>query len=156
VPIEIRCEDHRSLTEYAATAAGFEVLAAVGPLAAGRPPDPLPRRAVRPVFHKDYDAIAGNGPDGWHARFAVDRARFLAAYLRGRRAGGAVVITDPTDVEGLGGSPPFAILWDIRVAPDSRLGEVIRVPPGTYTFTGYFNGRLTGQASAPDTVILGP
>src|SRR3954466_9559701 len=95
VSIEIRREDHRSLTGYAATATVFEVHEAIGPVTPGRAPTPLPRRVVSPAFRKDYDAIAGNGPVGWHARFALDRARFVAAYDRGRRVGGAVVIVEP-------------------------------------------------------------
>lgn len=118
--VGIRREDHRSLTEYAAIATSFEVREAIGPLTAGPAPDPLPRRAVGPAFRKDYDAIAGNGPDGWHARFAVERACFMAAYDDGRRVGGAVAIVDPADVARLGGDPPFALLWDLRVAPEAR------------------------------------
>jgi GNAT superfamily N-acetyltransferase len=120
VSIEIRREDHRSLTEYAVIATAFEVREAIGPVAAGRAPNPLPRRVVSPSFRKDYDAIARNDPDGWPARFAVDRARFIAAYDHGRRVGGAVVIGEPSDVARLGGDPPFALLWDVRVAPVAR------------------------------------
>ena len=118
--IEIRHEDHGSLAEYAATPPAFEVREAIDKVIIGRPPSPLPRRAVSPACRKDYDAIPGNGPGGWQARFAVDRARFIAAYDDGRRLGGAVVIVEPSDVARLGGDPPFALLWDIRVAPATR------------------------------------
>ena len=100
VSIEIRHEDHGSLAEYAATPPAFEVRGAIDKVIIGRPPSPLPRRAVSPACRKDYDAIPGNGPGGWQARFAVDRARFIAAYDDGRRLG--------------------ALLWDIRVAPATR------------------------------------
>ncbi|MDQ6718678.1 MAG: GNAT family N-acetyltransferase [Gemmatimonadota bacterium] len=118
--VEVRRENHPSLTEYAATVTAFEVREAIGPVSAGAAPHPLPRRVVSPAFRKDYDAIPGNGPDGWHARFAVDRAHFLAAYDHGRRVGGAVVIVEPADVARLGGDTPFALLWDVRVTPEAR------------------------------------
>jgi GNAT superfamily N-acetyltransferase len=120
VSVQIRREHRPSLTEYATTATAFEVSEAIGPLSAGPAPNPLPRRVISPAFRKDYDAIGGNGPDGWHARFAVDRACFMAAYDHGRRVGGAVVIVDSADVARLGGDPPLALLWDVRVTPKAR------------------------------------
>jgi GNAT superfamily N-acetyltransferase len=120
VSFEIRRDYRPSLTEYATTATAFEVREVIGPVTAGPAPNPLPRRVVSPAFRKDYDAIAGNGPDEWHARFVVDRACFMAAYDHGRRVGGAVVIVDPADVARLGGDPPLALLWDVRVTPEVR------------------------------------
>ena len=64
VSIEIRHEDHGSLAEYAATPPAFEVREAIDKVIIGRPPSPLPRRAVSPACRKDYDAIPGNGPGG--------------------------------------------------------------------------------------------
>lgn len=118
--IEIRSENQSSLTEYAATPIAFAVREVIGAVTAGGAPNPLPRRGIARAFRKDYDAIPGNGPAGWPARFAVDRARFMAAYDQGRRVGGAVVIVEPSDVARLGGEPPFALLWDVRVAPAAR------------------------------------
>ena len=118
--IEIRQENHRSLSEYAAIPTAFEAREAIRLVAVGAAPNPLPRRVISRRFRKDYDAIPGNGPAEWHARFAVDRARFMAAYEQARRVGGAVVIIEPSDVARLGGDPPFALLWDVRVAPEAR------------------------------------
>lgn len=81
---------------------------------------PLKHVDVVPPGHKDYDAIPGNHPTGWPARFVIDRAHFLAAYHGTRRIGGAVVIVDPTDVAQLGGHAGAAVLWDLRVAPPAR------------------------------------
>ena len=80
----------------------------------------LPRRAITPPFRKDYDALPGNHPTDWAARFGVDRAQFFAAYHDGQLVGGAVCIVDTLDVVRLGGDPDFALLWDLRVAVGFR------------------------------------
>jgi ribosomal protein S18 acetylase RimI-like enzyme len=127
VPIEIRRDDHLSLSEYALIAAAFDVREAVDRVPTGRAAMPLPRRVVHRAFRKDYDAIPGNGPAGWRRRFAVDRAYFMGAYDHGRRVGGAVAIVEPSDVMRLGGEPRSALLWDIRVAPSARRNGIGRM-----------------------------
>jgi len=120
VSVEIRREDYHSLTDYAVVSIAYEVREAVNALTTGAAPLPLPRRVVTPAFRKDYDAIPGNHPDEWSTRFAVDRAHFISAYSMGGRVGGAVVIVDPSDVAQLGGDPGYALVWDLRVAPEAR------------------------------------
>jgi ribosomal protein S18 acetylase RimI-like enzyme len=117
--IEIRREDHNSLTAYAGISSMYEVCEVIDPLMPGTSAPTL-NRVASSSRCKDYDAMPGNHPRDWPARFAIERARFLGAYGAGRRVGGAVVIVEGTDVVRLGGSPDFALLWDIRVAPDAR------------------------------------
>ena len=115
--VEIRREDHRSLSAYAAISIAFDVREAVQlPVDEGS----LRCRRVSPAYRKDYDAMPGNHPRDWRTRFAVDRAEFMAAYSGGARIGGAVAVVEPSDVVRLGGENPFALLWDLRVAPDAR------------------------------------
>ena len=117
MPVEIRREDHRALDAYATIPVAFDVREAVRtPVADGA----LACRIVHPPHRKDYDAIPGNHPRDWPTRFAVDRAEFIAAFQSGDRIGGAVAVVDPADVARLGGAPPLALLWDLRVAPAVR------------------------------------
>ncbi len=115
--VEIRREDHRSLSAYAAISIAFDVREALQlPVGEG----PLRCRSVSPTYRKDYDAMPGNHPRDWPTRFAVERAEFMAAYSDGERVGGAVAVVDPSDVVRLGGESPLALLWDLRVAPQAR------------------------------------
>ena len=117
-PVELRREDHRSLTAYAAVPIAYEVREALQTPVVGE--GALQHRIVRPAYRKDYDAIPGNRPQDWPTRFAVDRAEFIAAYAGGERVGGAVAVVEPTDVARLGGEHPLVLLWDLRVAPEAR------------------------------------
>ena len=116
--LEIRREDGPSLTAYAAIPIAYDVREALQLPIVGTAP--FARRIVRPPYRKDYDVIPGNHPCDWPARFAVDRAEFVAAYADGERVGGAVAVVEPSDVERLGGDPRLALLWDLRVAPHAR------------------------------------
>jgi len=120
VTVELRAETYRSLPEYAAIPIAYEVRAAFDARALGTRRPPLPHRIVAPPYRKDYDAVPDNHPADWSRRFDVDQARFVAAYSGARRVGGAVLIVDPRDVARLGGQRGFALLWDLRVAPEAR------------------------------------
>jgi GNAT superfamily N-acetyltransferase len=80
----------------------------------------VPTRSTSAAVVKDYDAIAGNHPLDWPARFDVGRWTFLAAYRSGVRVGGAVLINDDRNVDLLEGQSDLALLWDLRVAPGAR------------------------------------
>ena len=125
--VEIRRENHHSLTEYAGISSAYEVREVAYPLALGVPALPLPRVVATASSCKHYDAIPGNHPRDWPAQFAIDQARFLGAYGARRRVGGAVVIVASADAVRLGGNSGFALLWDVRVAPDVRGRGVGRV-----------------------------
>lgn len=68
-------------------------------------------------YVKDYDAYAANHPTDWPGRFDVTRWGFLAAWLGGRRVGGATIAYDAPGLDRLDGRHDLAVLWDLRVAP---------------------------------------
>jgi GNAT superfamily N-acetyltransferase len=78
-----------------------------------------PRRLERP-YVKDYDAVEGEGPLGWPRRFDVSNWTMFTARVGGRRVGGATVAFDTPGLTMLEGRRDLSVLWDIRVAPDSR------------------------------------
>jgi GNAT superfamily N-acetyltransferase len=80
----------------------------------------LAERAVETPYVKDYDAIAGNGPERWLERFDTARWGLLLAGDGGTPVGGAVIAYDAPDVELLEGRRDVAVLWDLRVAPAHR------------------------------------
>ena len=69
---------------------------------------------------KDYDAIAGNHPLDWPARFDVATWVFFAAYRGGLRVGGAVVVAGDPSIDMLERRDDLAVLWDLRVAVEAR------------------------------------
>jgi GNAT superfamily N-acetyltransferase len=69
---------------------------------------------------KDYDAIEGEGPACWPARFDLSNWGFIVARGSGQRVGGAVVAFDTAGVDMLEGRSDLAVLWDIRVAQAFR------------------------------------
>lgn len=125
--IEVRREDHRSLAEYATIRSAFHVGEALMLAMDGDAIVPhVETRPIRPGYDKDYDALPGNHPGEWPARFSVERACLLAAYVDGDRIGGAIVICDPDDVVRLRGERGLALLWDLRVARRARRRGVAR------------------------------
>ena len=79
----------------------------------------LEERAVEPHRLKDYDCLPGNSPSSW-AQFDVSRWCMLAAYLGGKRVGGAVIAFQSPGVRMLEGRGDLAVLWDLRVASAYR------------------------------------
>ena len=118
--ISIASESDASLVSYAAISTAFEVheVVDVGALQADMPT--LPTRPVSPTWLKDYDALAGNDPPSWPAKYGIRHWCFLAAYIKDVRVGGAVVVVRQEDVAQLGGRASFALLWDLRVAQSHR------------------------------------
>jgi GNAT superfamily N-acetyltransferase len=76
-----------------------------------------PRRLQEP-YRKDYDAI--EAPMTWPTRFNLSGWQLFAAYLDGRRVGGATAAADTPGLLMLEGRRDLAVLWDIRVSPDAR------------------------------------
>lgn len=118
--IEIRSETYRALAAYASVPIRFEVREIVDIAALAERGSSLPTQPVARPYIKDYDAIPANDPLSWQSRFQLHHWMLLAAYAEGRRVGGAAVVVDPVEVEALGGRASFALLWDLRVAPDWR------------------------------------
>lgn len=71
-------------------------------------------------YLKDYDAIATDAPNSWSTQFDVSRWGFLVAQIGAKWIGTAVLAFDTPDCEMLAGRTDLAVLWDFRVAPDSR------------------------------------
>jgi GNAT superfamily N-acetyltransferase len=80
----------------------------------------LTERGLEVPYVKDYDALAGEGPTRWAARFDVSNWGLVGAHADGARVGGAVVAFDTAGVHMLEGRSDLAVLWDIRVAPEAR------------------------------------
>ena len=80
----------------------------------------LSERAVEVPWLKDYDAIQGEGPTSWPGRFDVTSWGLISAHEAGERVGGAIVAFDTAGVAMLDGRNDLALLWDIRVRPETR------------------------------------
>lgn len=120
--IEISEEPEAGAAEYARVPIAFEVtrVLALTVREGGLGGFALEERAVDAPYVKDYDAIDGEGPASWAARFDVSRWGWLAARIGGRRVGGAVIAWSTPDVHMLEDRADLAVLWDIRVAPEAR------------------------------------
>lgn len=73
-----------------------------------------------PPYVKDYDAIAGEGPEHWPERWDISRWGVLSAFDGGERVGGAVMAWKTVGLNMLAGRDDLAVLWDLRVRPDCR------------------------------------
>ena len=78
------------------------------------------RLASGETYVKDYDAMQGEGPARWAARFDLARWGLLLAREDGEVVGGAVVARDTPGVHMLEDRRDLAVLWDLRVAPARR------------------------------------
>ncbi|HXW79829.1 MAG TPA: GNAT family N-acetyltransferase [Acidimicrobiales bacterium] len=75
---------------------------------------------VEAPWWKDYDAAKGEGPTRWAKRFDVSNWGLMAAYQGTVRIGGAVVALKAPGLEMIDGRGDLAVLWDLRVRPESR------------------------------------
>jgi GNAT superfamily N-acetyltransferase len=122
VQIEIAVEGADALDAYASVPISFrivEILDMDSPAASDSPLPYISRTVGAPIV-KDYDALPGNHPLDWPARFDVRGWGFLAAYSGDVRVGGCVVLAECPDIKMLEGRDELALLWDIRVAPAAR------------------------------------
>ena len=103
MPVVVAEEPMAALAEVAAVPIAFEVTrvldvverdGGLGGLA-------LAERPIGAPYVKDYDAIPGQGPASWAARFDLSRWGLLAAYVDGARVGGAVIAFDTPGVQML-------------------------------------------------------
>lgn len=79
----------------------------------------LTERSVDAPWTKDYDAADG-GPGRWASRFDVTTWGLLGAYDDGKRVGGAVLAFDTPNLHLLRDRRDVAVVWDLRVDPDTR------------------------------------
>jgi GNAT superfamily N-acetyltransferase len=120
--IEVRQDSVTNLAEYASIPIAFEVNSALDIAGTfdGEPRFELTERSLSTPYIKDYDAIDGEHPTQWPVRFDVSNWVVLAAWVDGRRVGGAVVAFDNAGLDMFEGRRDLAVLWDIRVAPEFR------------------------------------
>ena len=115
-----------AMAEYARVPIAFEVRSV---LEIESPDDGLTglvmreRRLAAPYI-KDYDAFPGEGPLHWGARFDIARWGFFMATLDGNPVGGAAVALATDGLMMLEGRDDLAVLWDIRVSPETRGGGI--------------------------------
>jgi ribosomal protein S18 acetylase RimI-like enzyme len=119
--IEIREESPEKLPEYAEISIAFQVVSRfrIEPLHDGLSGFTFAEEPVAP-FIKDYDAIAGEGPQHWQTQYNLANWGVLSAFEEGRRIGGAAVVWKTAGFSLLDGHDDTAILLDLRVHPDAR------------------------------------
>jgi GNAT superfamily N-acetyltransferase len=122
VRVEVAADPTAALREYAGVPMAFEVRSVldVAEQDAGPARFVLTERRLDAPYVKDYDSIPGEHPAGWAERFDVSRWGVFAAWVEGRRVGGAVVAFRTPGLDMLEGRDDLAVLWDIRVAPEAR------------------------------------
>lgn len=128
--LSISEEPATSLAEYARVSIGFEVSRVLDVTVrdGGLGGLSLVERTLTSPYVKDYDAIEGESPADWASRFDLSNWAFFAAHLGTRRVGGAVVAFDTPELFMLEGRRDLAVVWDLRVSPDSRaqgIGEAL-------------------------------
>jgi GNAT superfamily N-acetyltransferase len=109
-----------ALGEYETIPIAFDVSAVIEVSDQGAGGFVLTERRLDAPYLKDYDAIEGEAPTRWPARFDLSNWGLLAARSRGRRVGGAAVAFDTPGLDLLEGRRDLAVLWDIRVSPEAR------------------------------------
>src|SRR5258706_4432752 len=101
------------LNEYALVPISFEVTERldVARIESGIEGATLRARAVTPPYVKDYDLITVHRPTEWGLRWDLSKWRFVAAYLDGRRVGGAAVGFDTAGSGGDSAHSDVAVRW---------------------------------------------
>jgi GNAT superfamily N-acetyltransferase len=80
----------------------------------------LSTRRLEVPYVKDYDALDGEGPLHWAGRFNVTSWTLFVARSAGLRVGGATVAINAGELVRTEEHSDVCLLWDIRVAPNSR------------------------------------
>ena len=123
--IEIRDETMAALSDHARISIAFEVCSLLHVEA--RPGGlgfTLVERQVDEPWIKDYDADQEHGPMSCATRFDTSNWGLVSAWDRATRVGGAVIAFDAPGLHMLEGRRDLAVVWDIRVAPQSRRSGV--------------------------------
>ena len=120
--IDISSAGPDCLPEYATVPIAFEVRALLRPvlLDGGLGGIALHEEPVRPPYLKDYDASKEGGPENWAGQWDLSSWGFFLARHGGRCVAAAAVAFGAPGVNLLDGRDDLAVLWDIRVRPDSR------------------------------------
>lgn len=80
----------------------------------------LKERKVETPYWKDYDALPGNHPLDWSARFDLRNWGLLFAEEAAGVIGACLLAWNTAGVDMLEGREDLAVLWDLRVAPQRR------------------------------------
>ncbi len=120
--LEIQEVGIEGLPEYAQIPIAFEVRSMLEAvlLEGGLGGIGLREETVAEPYLKDYDDAEEGFPEDWPRQFDVSNWGILIAREDGRCVGGAVVVHNTAGVNMLEGRGDLAVLWDIRVRPESR------------------------------------
>ena len=120
--IEVSENPKANLAEYATIPISFQVRSVfdVTDRRAEHGEFVLVERDLDVHYLKDYDAIEGNHPTQWAARFDLSNWGFFQANVAVQRVGWAAVAIDTPSLDMLQGRADIAAVWDIRVAPEAR------------------------------------
>lgn len=115
-------EEPMVLEEYAAIPIAFEVAKVFDVADQRNAPGEfvLTERILDLPYLKDYDAIESEAPTQWARRFDLSNWAIFVARVEGRCVGGAAIAFNTPGVDLLEGRKDLALLWDIRVSPESR------------------------------------
>ena len=80
----------------------------------------LTERKLGKPYWKDYDALPGNHPLDWPARFDLRNWGLLFAEEAAGVTGACLLAWNTPGVDMLEGRADLAVLWDLRVAPPRR------------------------------------
>lgn len=121
-PVEILEESLSRLDAYGRIPIAFEVRRVLEcrPVRGGLGGLRLVERPLAAPYLKDYDAVAGEGPARWSARFDTARWTLLVAREGERWIGGATLAHGTPGVDMLEGRADLVVLWDLRVEPEAR------------------------------------
>jgi len=122
VCIEILPASRESFAELSSIPISFEVrsILRVRVVKGGLGGVLLKEEPVARPYVKDYDALDGEGPTRWLRRFNTANWTVMIARQARRAMGGAVLVMASPDIYMLKGRNDLAILWDLRVRPESR------------------------------------
>jgi streptothricin acetyltransferase len=110
------------LPEYATVPVAFEIRALLRPilLDGGLGGITLSHEPVQPPYTKDYDSSEEGGPEAWALEWDLTSWAFFLLRRGGRCLGAAAVAYGTPAINLLDGRDDLAVLWDIRVRPESR------------------------------------
>jgi GNAT superfamily N-acetyltransferase len=80
----------------------------------------LKEERVVPSYIKDYDAYEDGSPAEWPKRFDIHNWGIFLALDETHPIGGATVAFNTPELHMLDGRKDLAVLWDLRILPDSR------------------------------------
>lgn len=120
--IEIKEQDLTNVLDYRKIPIAFEVGSVLEVTENRQIPGKfiLTERTLNLRYVKNYDAIEGERPVDWARRFDVSSWRMFTAQIDDRQVGGAVIAVNTPDFMMMAGRGDLALIWDLRVSPETR------------------------------------